>query len=388
MIWRKDVCTPDNVAHMGMVILQNKWINIPKTRITCKTLNFTTKKLQYSKLNILKEISVLFVYVNKTPGILETQEIGEILKKENATAILGDFNINTDKEDGHRKINDLSNILQMQQVNKESTRNNATLDLIFRKDMKQLDFMPFVFENMYSDHSTVGFRYCKDGVISNEYKEYQINKQDKEFLKKTTIDGMSEQKIDGMTEQEIDGMAEQEKASSKTERSTKRKKNAPGTSCEGNEADMIVMECPRDVARISNMRKLLIGEWVDSNVINCYLYLISRDFSHVLTMDSWFNEQLKSRSFQRIDRQFKNINLFQYGLWIIPVNCNNSHWFLLTIDTTCMGENKIEMKIYDSLGESQTWKKVLEEEKNENVYTLEISTDFPNERIFIGNFNK
>ena len=136
---------------MGMVILQNKWINIPKTRITCKTLNFTTKKLQYSKLNILKEISVLFVYVNKTPGILETQEIGEILKKENATAILGDFNINTDKEDGHRKINDLSNILQMQQVNKESTRNNATLDLIFRKDMKQLDFMPFVFENMYSD---------------------------------------------------------------------------------------------------------------------------------------------------------------------------------------------------------------------------------------------
>ena len=93
---------------------------------------------------------------------------------------------------------------------------------------------------------------------------------------------MSEQKIYGMTEQEIDGMAEQEKASSKTERSTKRKKNAPGTSCEGNEADMIVMECPRDVARISNMRKLLIGEWVDSNVINCYLYLISRDFSHVL----------------------------------------------------------------------------------------------------------
>ena len=96
---------------MGMVILQNKWIDIPKTQITCKTLNFRIKKLQYSKLNILKETSIIFVYVNKTPGILETKEIREIRKKENATANLGDFKINTEKEDGHKKINDLSNIL-------------------------------------------------------------------------------------------------------------------------------------------------------------------------------------------------------------------------------------------------------------------------------------
>ena len=94
VIWRKDVCTPDNVAHMGMVILQNKGRDIPKTRITCKTLNVSTKKIQYSKLNILEDISIIFVYVNKTPGILETKEIGEILKKENATANLGDFKIN------------------------------------------------------------------------------------------------------------------------------------------------------------------------------------------------------------------------------------------------------------------------------------------------------
>ena len=86
----------------------------------------------------------------------------------------------------------------MKQVNKESTRNNATLDLVFRKEMKEIDFMPFVFQNMYSDHSTVGFRYCKDGVISNEYRELQINKQDKEFL---ILDGMTEQGNYGMGEQ-------------------------------------------------------------------------------------------------------------------------------------------------------------------------------------------
>jgi hypothetical protein len=123
------------------------------------------------------------------------------------------------------------------------------------------------------------------------------------------------------------------------------------------------MDCPLDVARLSNIRKLLIGEWIDSNIINCYFYMINRDFSHVFTMDSWFNEKLKSRSFQTIDssKQFRNINLFQYGIWIIPVNCNNNHWFLLTIDTTCMAGRKLIMKIYDSLGKSQTWKRVLEE---------------------------
>ena len=67
--------------------------------------------MQFSKLNIFKKISVLFVYVNKTHGNSETHEIGETLKKERATVILGDFNINTDEEEGQKKIKDLCIIL-------------------------------------------------------------------------------------------------------------------------------------------------------------------------------------------------------------------------------------------------------------------------------------
>jgi hypothetical protein len=44
--------------------------------------------------------------------------------------------------------------------------------------MNELDFMPLIFKNFYSDPSTVGFRYCKDGIISAEYKEDQIRIQD------------------------------------------------------------------------------------------------------------------------------------------------------------------------------------------------------------------
>ena len=103
VIHRRDECTPGNIAHMGMVILQNKFIDILPTEMDCKTLKFSTKKMQFSKLNIFKKISVLFVYVNKTPGNSETREIGETLKKENATVILGDFNINIDEEEGKKK---------------------------------------------------------------------------------------------------------------------------------------------------------------------------------------------------------------------------------------------------------------------------------------------
>ena len=76
---------------------------------------------------------------------------------------------------------------------------------------------------------------------------------------------------------------------------------------------------------------------------------------------------MKSTDFQRIDREFKNKKLFEYPLWMVPVNCKNRHWFLLSIDTSCLIENKVEMRIYDSLGGSQTWKKVLEE-RNIKMY--------------------
>ena len=56
------------------------------------------------------------------------------------------------------------------------------------------------------------------------------------------------------------------------ERETKKKKNVNDSSsqnCE-NESDRIIMSCPVDVVRLSNITKLLMGEWADSQTINCY----------------------------------------------------------------------------------------------------------------------
>lgn len=347
IIWRRDISTIKGDAHMGMLILQNKWENVPEIEITERTMSFTTKKAQYSKLRISEIITIIFLYINKTPNMLEIEEIADILKMENASVVMGDFNIDPNKEDGAKKINLFSKITKMVQVNQEVTRKSVTLDLIFRKkEMNELDFMPFSFCNMYSDHSAIGFRYTKDGIICDDFKEYQITNQDKIFLRKSTIDEES--------------VTKQEKNNSKK---IKGEKNEQNSSHQETEEDIIVMQCPRDISRLSNIRKLLMGEWVDSNIVNCYMHLINQTYTHVYTMDTQMNELLRSISFQQLDRRFRNINLFEYSLWLVPVNCRNSHWFLLAIDANAIDESKIEMKIYDSIGELETWKKVLEEEK-------------------------
>ena len=365
IIGREEVYTADNVAHMGMILLKNKWLDIPDAEIKFSLLNLTSAKFQYGKLTILDGFKTIFVYVNKTPSSSETVEIANKLKNEDATFILGDFNINPQKDDGLRKILELSNTLEMQQINRESTRNKTTLDLIFRKHVNELDFMPFIFENFYSDHSTVGFRYCKDGSISNEYKDHHIRIQDKQFLKKASIDQMTKE-TETVKEYNMRPKMEMNKENKEpkiTETNKKKKKHHPDTLVRENDADAIVMDCRLDIARLSNIKKLLLGEWVDCHVINCYLFLISNQYSNVYAMDSWFNDDFKIKEFEMIDRRFKNDNLFNHNLWLIPINCNNMHWFLLTIDVTHVRDNIIDFKIYDSLGDLELWKKTLEDAK-------------------------
>ena len=348
VIQRDDVITTDNVPHMGLALLQNKWNDIPSSKTVHGLKTFTNKKVQYYILTIVGKIRVIFVYMNKTPTFREVYDFGEYLEQEDADFVLGDFNIDRNKEYGQRQINTLERILKMEQVNKESTRHAATLDLIFKKQtLRETDFMPFVYENLYSDHSTVGFRYCRNGVIDESYKEMKIYQQDKEFLRKTTIDGMAEEITDD----------------AKSRIKNKETKKPPTLNDENAREDAIMYKCRVDEVRQSNIRKLLTNEWIDSNLINCYLYLIAAEYSHVLPIDTQFNDQLKTRRFSQINRQFRKENIFGYSVWLLPVNCDNRHWFLLTIDLSCIHEKKIKFNVYDSLGIEESWKRKLEEEK-------------------------
>ena len=358
---------------MGMSMLHNRWHDIPKNTISYSLIKFTDKKMQMYKLTVIQstfEISIIFVYINKTPSLSEIKEIGNVLKEENANFILGDFNIDRNKEDGIQKINELSKKLKMRQVNNESTRNAAILDLIFVQNKgKETDVMEFTFENLYSDHSTIGFRYCRNGILDESFKEMKITEQDTKFLKKTTIDEGKEIAANEISNYNPGRIIEDEQIAKygnneKNKQFRKQKHIALNLNIQNEEYNPIIFKCRVDEVRSSSIRKLLSDEWIDSAVINCYLYMIASEFPQVLSIDSQFNDSLRNRTFQLIDRQFRGeTNIFDYSVWIIPINCNNLHWFLIAVDCNLITEKKIHISIFDSMGGEKMWNKVLEEEK-------------------------
>ena len=153
----------------------------------------------------------------------------------------------------------------------------------------------FVFENLFSDHSSIGFRYCENGQILEEFKKHKIFIQDKEFLKKITIE--SDKEI--ILESEEVGKPESVRINQELEN------------------DNVIFECRLDEVRTSNLRKLTTGEWIDSNVINCYLFLIGKEYPSVMILGTNFNLQLKSRPFTLINRSLKDARIFEHSLLIV-----------------------------------------------------------------------
>ena len=342
ILQRQDVKTVKENPHMGMLILKNKKrSNSVDIVDSSEIVEYSGKKMQMSRLNICGMISVMFVYINKTPVISETKAIGNILAEQNVSVVLGDFNIDRQKDEGRTKISILEKRLGMSQLNKVTTRYRATLDLLFRKEMKETDLMTFSFENLYSDHSAIGFRYCKNGKISDDYKAEKILVQDKDFLRKITIE--SENKID-----DEDG---------------KHVRSETNLINQAFDDDDVIFECPRDIVKLSNLKKLTTGEWLDNHLINCYMILIEREYPCVLTLDTFFNIQLETRSFEHINRQFRTVNMFEFTLWLVPINCNDLHWFLLAVDTSSLIDNQLDIKIYDSSPEYIDWKKIVDQNK-------------------------
>ena len=93
---------------MGLMILKQKWNDIPENKILFKTITFLNKKMQICKLSMSGKfsITVLFVYINKTPTFGEVDKFGKFLCEQNATFIVGDFtSTEIKKMEGKKLIN-------------------------------------------------------------------------------------------------------------------------------------------------------------------------------------------------------------------------------------------------------------------------------------------
>ena len=343
IIHREDMLTDGNVPHMGMLILKSKKCKKIEKLVECSVLNLTSrKKLQCAKLTIEDEFSVLFNYVNRTPEKQDMPKISDLFAEKDVTFIVGDFNLNPEKKEEREKINIIEKKTNMTLELEEKTRKNTTLDLLFKKVTEKEEFFTFCFRNMYSDHATVGFRYCNGGIVSGEYSALQIRKQDKAYLRRTTLDVLEGIQLETGKVKIETGKVERE--------------------ADDGEDDIVVRNRAA-IVRESNLRKLSNDDWLDDELINCYLYQLKEKYGTFYQFSTFFHSELQTKALSIVKKKYENINLFDIPLWLIPVNYRNLHWFLLAVDTKKIESKELTIRVYDSLGGQRVQSKGIAEKQ-------------------------
>ncbi|XP_037903482.1 ubiquitin-like-specific protease ESD4 [Hermetia illucens] len=100
-----------------------------------------------------------------------------------------------------------------------------------------------------------------------------------------------------------------------------------------------------------DIETLTDNNWLNDQIVNFYLNLIADDNtkklnqSKIHVMNTFLLPILKTSGYNAIKRWTRKVNIFLYGLIIIPAHQNNNHWTLAIIDL----KNQT-IKIYDSLG--------------------------------------
>ena len=311
IVFREDTFSAADHPHMGLLILQNKCTKSMKILNSKINELENGTKIQYVNTAVEDTFKVLFAYINKTPSVKEVEVIIEMFLKESPDFILGDLNLNPEKSDDKSKIDNILRKLDMTSELEESTRKNTTLDLVFKKPMEILNFLPFSYRNLYSDHATIGFRYCKKGEFCKEFKDMQILKQDKSLLRTFTI-------------------ADEQQSTNAT-------------------YDSIVVQNRSGIVRKSDLQRLLDNDWINDECINFYFDMLSKKSQRFYRFSTFFLLSLKNNGPEIMKRKFENADIFEYELWLIPVNIENCHWYLMSVLLKDIKENKVQVKVYDSL---------------------------------------
>ena len=337
--------------HTDMLILRNKWSD------HCNNYSVLTlsqpNETQRLQLNINGQLSVIFSYFN---GNISTHNIEDLFKPLNQTNfMIADYNLNTKCEEENEKIRILT---KNSNVCAEIHGEKQNIPLVMSEDNKKDSFLSFCFRNIYTDRPTVGFRYCNGGVLSDEYVDLQIRKQDKDYLRKITTSELHtinsknkrpEKDINDQNNETI--LIDDESKVSTTEYN--------------DYIDEIVVSNPAAIVKESSLRKLPNGDWLDDEIINCYIYQLEQKFKTFIRFNTFFHTELQTKGLQNMKKQYEKKNIFQNKKLLIPVNYKNCHWFLLVVNTNNIGNSEIIINVYDSAGKQNVQTKGIAAKKLE-----------------------
>lgn len=89
--------------------------------------------------------------------------------------------------------------------------------------------------------------------------------------------------------------------------------------------------------------------WLNDNIINYYLHLlVANTLSSGFVFETFFYSSLMRNGITGVQNWYKNINIFQFEIIYIPININNNHWILVTVENM-----KCKVTIYDSFHQNQ-----------------------------------
>ena len=165
--------------------------------------------------------------------------------------------------------------------------------------------------------------------MSDEYVDLQIRKQDKDYLRKITTSELHtinsknkrpEKDINDQNNETI--LIDDESKVSTTEYN--------------DYIDEIVVSNPAAIVKESSLRKLPNGDWLDDEIINCYIYQLEQKFKTFIRFNTFFHTELQTKGLQNMKKQYEKKNIFQNKKLLIPVNYKNLHWFLQRDNNKCL----------------------------------------------------
>ena len=326
-----------------MVILKNKWTDRFNNYVISTVLQ--PGKTHGLQLKIDGQVSVIFSHFN---GTIATHDIVDICKHMTHTNfMIADYNLKANCEEEKEKIRMLTRNSKLSaEINEEDQ--NIPSPLIMSEANKKDSFLSFCFRNIYCDNPTVGLRYCHGGVLSDEYVSLQIRKQDKDFLRKITTSELHT--INSKTErQENDG----NKNDQNNEKIVIDDESKVSRTEYNNSNDEIVVSNPAAIVKESSLRRLPNHDWLDDEIINCYMFQLEQKFKSFIRFHSFFHSELQTKGLHKMKKQYEKKNLFEGKNLFIPVNYKNLHWFLIVVNTNNITNSEISINVYDSNGNAK-----------------------------------
>ena len=282
----------DHLKHMGLLILKSKHTknknnveNIEKKEIRVKENILCTQLI-----NIFFEdgLKASFLYSRENPSNNQIQEI--TLKINDMDLVMGDINLDPKRTDDAPKLLSMCDN-RSRVLNEVTTIRYNQLDHIFLNSEKYPSYFTTTFFNHSSDHYLICIRLSKKKTNFTE-----------NHLKKTLF------------------------SSEKCTKSIVKKRISSNKNTSENSSQTSAI----------NLSSLISPNWLDDEVMNKYLELLSNFNKEIFAFSTFFYVAFKQGGFRRVKNWYKNHDITQYQKIFIPINYKGNHWILCVYDGNCL----------------------------------------------------